>query len=312
MTARRWKMGVLGVTVAASLVPAACSVGSSPPVSGKAPNTSPGQPNPPAGQISSSPDAPSASPDPSPSPSPSPSVQKPVSALSKIKESCPSVLSWDDFHRSNRSLHRDRLPTGQRYYASGPDAQRIVHDRYVSAVLPQTPDLLYVWLHRAPATLAARFVFTQGGTPGQIAVIGVAPRHSVIGHRHMLGFGIGSVQLAIHPEYWDLFYLVDNNNKLSYITVGTGHFRRPLRQDGKMVYRMTMTIRPKSSSVSITVPGSHATYQNAAFNELWGRLYGVQVRRPHSTDGSAQFLTAGSSASPCSASALLGRLNKGR
>lgn len=304
MSVRRTRACLAALAITTSMITAACSTAPSASHTPKATNPSPGSSNP--AQSSGSP---SPSPDPSPSPSASPSasasVHKPVSAVARIRKACPSVLSWDDFHRSNRSLHRDQLPTGQRYYASGPDAQRIRHDHYISDVQPATPDILYVWLNRSPATLAARWVFTPAETSGQNAVIGVAPRHAVIGHRHLLGFGIGSVQLAVYPGYWKLLYVVDDNNKLTYNAVGIGYFPHPLRQNGHTVYRMSMTLHPKSSSVTITFPGGHRTFQSTAFDELWGRLYGIQVRRG-STDGNAEFMTAGSSAAPCSASALLG------
>lgn len=311
MSLRRRRCALVTLLITLSLLSTACSTASSPP-GHKVVEHSPSRPGPSASQTGSSPDSSASarqSPLPSPSPSSSASADKPVSALTQIKHSCPSVLSWDDFHRPNRSLHRDRLPTGQRYYASGPDAQRISHDRYVSNVQPATPDILYVWLVRSPATLAARWTFTPGETSGQNAVIGVAPRHAVIGHRHLLGFGIGSVQLAIYPGYWKLLYVVDDNNQLSYNAVGIGYFRHPLRQDGKTLFQMSMTLHPKSSSVSITFPGGHRTFLNTAFDSLWGRLYGIQIRRS-STDGNAQFTAAGASAAPCTASSLLGPLRK--
>lgn len=170
----------------------------------------------------------------------------------------------------------------------------------------QEADLLYVWLRRAPVTLAARFVFTPGQTSGQNAVIGVAPRHKVIGVRHLLGFGIGSVQLAIYPRYWQLFYIKNPDYKTYFVTVATGGFPHPLRQDGHTAYQMALTYHPGKSSVTIEFPGGRRTFSNPYFAAFWGRLYAIQMRRPYSTDGNGAFLVAGTAATPCSSAAILG------
>lgn len=296
---RRPRVRLLALAITVSLLPAACSTDSTRP---RTPHTfvsSPGSP-------SASPRSPSESPSPSPVRSPSPSAHSAVSALQRVQEACPSVLSWDDFHRSDRSLHRDRLPTGQRYYASGPDAQRISHNQYVSDVAANTPDLLYVWLHRTPVALAARWVFVRDQTMRENAVIGVAPRHAVIGHRHLLGFGIGSVQLSIYPDHMWFFYITNANYSLQYHTVAMMQFNSALHQDGHTVYHMAMAFHPTTSSVVIEYPGGQRTFRNPAFNQLWGRLFGIQVRRPHATDGNVRFVTAGSASRRCSTSSLLG------
>lgn len=301
---RRPKACMVALAITVGIVSTACSTALSPSQSPKAsshpatssrpPSASPSQPSQPSQSSARS------------SRSPSPPIQQSVSPAAQIKKSCPSVLSWDDFHRSDRSLHRDHLPTGQRYYASGPDPQRIQDNQYVSKVRPQDPDILYVWLRRRPATVAARWVFTPGQTSGQNAVIGLAPRRAVIGHRHLLGFGIGSVQLAVHPQYWQLFYITNTNSSLQYHIVETRSFRQPLHQDGRTVYQMSMKLDPSGSSVMVTYPGGHTTVPNLAVGELWGKLFGIQVRRPHSGDGSARFLAAGASTAPCPARSLLG------
>lgn len=286
---------LLALIIAISVLSGGCSAVSSPPHTPTA--------------ISHAPISPhhrSKSPSPSSVSSSAAVRRRPASALARIKQACPSVLSWDDFHRSDRSLHRDRLPTGQRYYASGPNQQLIRRNRYVSKAQPGVPDLLYVWLGHRPATLATKWVFTPGETSGQNAVIGVAPRQAVIGHRHLLGFGIGSVQLAVYPQYWMLFYITNANYSLHYHTVAMAGFKHGLRQDGRTIYQMAMTLHPANSSVTVRYPGGTGTYANPAFAALWGPLFGLQVRRPQSSDGNVQFLTAGSASAPCSAPALLG------
>lgn len=311
---RHPKATLMALTLAAGLLSAGCSPTSSQPQEGNETSPSTSYASASADQPSSSrPQASTSSRATSPAPSATAPAHKAVSTLARIKDSCPSVLSWDDFHRSDRSLHRDRLPTGQTYYASGPDSQRIHRDRYVSDVqATPNPDILYVWLGRRPITLAARWVFTPGATSHQNAVIGVAPRHAVIGHRHLLGFGIGSVQLAIYTRYWQLFYITNTNYFVEYHTVAIGDFKHPLRQDARTVYQMSMRLHPSNSSVSITYPGGRAHFQNPAFSELWGRLYGLQVRRPRSTDGSARFLASASAYAACPASSLLGPLHRHR
>lgn len=296
--ARRTRASLIALAIAASVLPAACSTASSPPSTTHA--TSPSADNPSPAQTSESA---SPSPAPSPSASPSASAQKPVSAVDRIRKACPSVLSWDDFHRSDRSLHRDRLPTGQRYYASGPDPQLIRHNRLVSPGAA-APDILYVWLQKAPVTIAARWFFSARETSREHAVIGVAPRHAVIGHRHLLGFGIGSVQLAVYPDHWWFFYITDVSNSLQYHTVAMGSFSVPLRQDGHTAYRMAMRIQPKASVVTITYPGGRKTVQDPAFDQLWGRLFGIQVTRA-SNDGNVTYLAAASATAPCAPSSLL-------
>lgn len=304
------KAWLVAAVIAASLVPAACSGNSPGPGASPTTHPSPGHSSQVPTQPSGSPSPSASSPTPSPSASSSPSA-KPASALAEAKSACPSLLSWDNFHRSNRSLHRDRLPTGQVYYASGPDNQEIVNDRFVPNTDDlghgQEADLLYVWLRRVPITLAARFVFTPGQTSGQNAVIGVAPRHAVIGVRHMLGFGIGSVQLAIYPTYWQLFYIKNPDYKTYFITVATGQFKHPLRQDGHTTYDMALTYHPGKSAVTIQFPGGRRTFSNSYFADFWGRLYAIQMRRPHSTDGNGAFLVAGTASTACTTAQILGQ-----
>lgn len=316
---RPWKTLLVAGMIAASLAPAACSGNFPGPAASPTTNQSSGTSSHVPNEASGSPSPSASSPTASPSASPSPTA-KPASALAEAKAACPSLLSWDNFHRSNRSLHRDRLPTGQRYYASGPDAQRISHDRYVSQVEPNIPDLLYVWLQRRPTTLAARWVFTPGKTGEQHtrppswspanAVIGVAPRHAVIGHRHLLGFGIGSVQLAVYPDFWWFFYLTNPDYKVQVHNVAMANFNRPLKQDGRTIYQMSMSFDSLHSSVTVEYPGGRRRFQNPAFNQLWGRLYGLQVRRGQSSDGNVRFVAAASSSERCSARLLLGPMHR--
>lgn len=303
VSVRRTRACLAALAITTSMITAACSTAPSASHTPKATNPSPANPNP--AQSSGSPStSPDPSPSPSASPSASPSVHKPVSAVARIRKACPSVLSWDNFHRSNRSLHRDRLPTGQQYYASGPYPQRIRHDRFVSPGY-HAPDILYVWLQRRPVTVAARWVFSHGQTSREHAVIGLAPRHAVIGHRHLLGFGIGSVQLAIYPDHWLFFYVTNANYSVQYHTIAIGYFSHLLSQDGRTVYQMAMTLHPENSSITIIHPGGRNTFESSAFEGLWGRLYGLQVTRAAS-DGNVSYVTAGSASAPCKPSSLLG------
>ena len=307
---RNWKSLLIAGLIATTLVPAACSGAAHQPTASAGTKQTPEHQGP-TSSLATHPSARSgASPTASPSPRTSPSVAKPLSALARTKKQCPSLLSWDNFHRSNRSLHRDRLPTGQIYYASGPDNQEIVNDRFIPNThdlgYGQQADLLYVWLRRAPVTLAARFVFTKGQTSDENAVIGVAWSHKVIGIRHLLGFGIGSVQLAIYPTYWELFYIKNPDYRAYFITVATGQFKHPLSQDGHTTYDMALTYHPGESSVTVQVPGDKRTYSNPYFSAFWGRLYAIQMRRPHSTDGNGAFLVAGTATRDCSTAEILG------
>lgn len=228
-----------------------------------------------------------------------------MARVDQIRKSCPSLLSWDDFHRSDRSLRQDKLPTGQTYIVSGPTEQRIHHNHYSAAVEPQRATILYVPLRQRPVTLATRWIFTPGGTSGENVVIGIASPHALPGHRRP-GFGSGSLQLAVYPQYWRLFYVVNRNHLVQLHTLAIGDFRKPLRQDSRTRYQMALRVDATKSSLTIAYPGGKRNVRNPVIKKLWGTMFGIQVRRPAGSDGSANFLTVGSAAAHCSPSSLLG------
>ena len=205
-----------------------------------------------------------------------------------------AVMSWDKFRRSNRRLEGDRAPSGHVYRTTGPPETNLLEDgRYVPRPLPGHASILYTELERTPDTVAAEFVWRSGSTQGANVVLGTCKE----------GFGLGSVQLAIYGSTEDkrahrwVLFAVPNPIVDPYPVLAAGDLREDFefRMDGITRYRFYLH-RTGSDGVLLQLPdGQIITHRHAAIASYWGKVSGVQLRRPRSGDAYAEFTAVASS-----------------
>ena len=159
--------------------------------------------------------------------------------------------------------------------------------RYAPRPVPRRASILYVEHSRPPATLAAEFVWGAATTYGANVIVGACA----------LGFGAGSIQLALYSrresrrDYdWSLF-MVPNPIQDPYPVLAQGRLRDDFEwvMDGDYRYRVYLH-RLESDRVMLQLPdGQVLTRQHPAIATYWGRVSGTQLRRPHTSDGYAEF-----------------------
>lgn len=227
----------------------------------------------------------------SPTPTPSPS---PSTTPTPTPTPTPTTAAMtDNFHRSDRDIAGDRTPSGSSYLVQndqGGTGLRISAEQLVRGQ-PQNwgpagaPVLIWP-LPSTPTSVGASFVFVPGTAAGQNAVVGACPQ----------GFG-SSVQLAVYPTRWILFYTYQPDPSIdgsSIVNIATGSIA-PLAVDGVTEYQMGMEADLATSTVTISYPGGSETISDPAISKYWGSRLGVQVRRPHASDGDARFTSISAS-----------------
>lgn len=218
-------------------------------------------------------------------PSPSPTVS-PTPAITPTVSPTPQLYT-DSFLGGDGNIDGQYAPSGAKYFVRNPvttTGLSIVDHRLVrtnpTAYGPGAPTLMWPFTND-PFSVGAQFSFTAGSTDLQNVAIGTCAT----------GFGAGSVQLGVSPTGWTLFYTYSKTStSTAIVPLAQGSFAHPLATDGSVVYRMSMAVNVASSSVQITYPGGTRTLSDPAIAQYWGDLAGFQIRRPSSTDGSAQLV----------------------
>ena len=137
--------------------------------------------------------------------------------------------------------------------------------------------------HRKPLSRASvSYVFTEGTSAQQNVVLGACET----------SLAIGSIQFAVFPDHWVLFYTLRNKpigTGTAIVPLNTGKFSKPLEMDGKTVYTTTMAVDLEKSEVTVNMPGGTRTFADPHISRLWGNRAVVQIRHPTEADGDAQI-----------------------
>lgn len=161
---------------------------------------------------------------------------------------------YDNFQRSDRDLSKDVCPSTTLGYALQPEpSSDLTTMSIVSGVARRSttasagsPILLAPV--RSPITaMGVEFAFTAGTTVPTGAIIGTCA----------VGFGSGSIQLAVHPTGWQLFRYNGGST-----VIASGTFATPLATDGVTRYRAFCWYDAASSSVRISIPAGDGTVNN--------------------------------------------------
>lgn len=191
----------------------------------------------------------------------------------------------DAFRRSDRNLNGDISPWGEPYVVQfDPGDTRLVirGERMVRGNAanfgPDGAPVLTAPGRVAPTVVGMSYVFTPGATRRENAVVGVCTR----------SFGYSSVQFAVYPGGWVLFYAQAGS---ALVDLASGQFATPLATDAQTVYQTVMSVDLANSSVTVDYPGATQTFTDPAIAQHWGTLAGFQVRHPAATDGDVQVLS---------------------
>lgn len=148
---------------------------------------------------------------------------------------------------------------------------------------PKGAPVLIVPNPTEPGVVAERYVFTAGQTMNENVVVGACAT----------AFGASSIQLAVYPDHWLLYYTLKvpppGTGALVH-ELATGTFPHPLATDGRTVYQSAMRVDLPNSSVTVEYPGGSRTVTNPVIAQYWGKLMGIQIRHPQPTDGDVQIL----------------------
>ncbi|MGI8761851.1 MAG: hypothetical protein ACR2LF_11280 [Jatrophihabitantaceae bacterium] len=197
-------------------------------------------------------------------------------------------VAWGYFHRSDRNIAGQTAPSGQLYgvHVQGPSGTGLeIHDGRLVREHPQQygvsgAPILIVPVATQPGVVAEQYVFTRGRTMNQNVVIGLCAT----------SFAASSIQFAVSPTDWKLFYTVKlpaPARRTAIVTLSSGRFAMPLAVDGVTRYQSIMQVDPVRSSVTVSYPGGTKTLVNPTIGAYIGPLFGVQIRRPLPTDGDA-------------------------
>lgn len=197
----------------------------------------------------------------------------------------PGIAMTDSFQGPNRVIAGERTPSHSAYLVDNTTATTL---EIRNAELVRTPAANYgptgapilIWpLPTKPVSVSARFVFTPGSADSQNVVIGTCA----------YSFGRSSVQLAVSPHGWVLFYTLERpapDTGTAIVNIASGSLPT-LAMNGRTSYQMEMQADLTNSSVRIEYPGGTRTISDPAIGKYWGSRFGVQIRRPHSPDGDA-------------------------
>ena len=223
-------------------------------------------------------------PDPKPSaaasgtPTSNPAVLgKPADAVDlDLDGSISSFEGYTDNHGQSFLVHGDSWGT-----------ELVVHGRVLErepadAFGPTGAPILVIETDRPVQELSASYRFTPGSTANQNAVIGACDT----------SFTFGSIQFAVSPASWVLFYTVKKTATdlvTPIVPLAEGRFAAPLATDGRTEYTTTMRVDLDRSSVTVRFPGSQRNFTDPRIAQLWGDKAGIQIRRPSPTDGNIQL-----------------------
>jgi hypothetical protein len=231
---------------------------------------------------------------PVPTPTPTPSTSPTPTVTPTPTATATPQLYTDTFPGRDGNIDGEVSPSGAKYFVRNPigTGLSVVDHRLVrtspAVYGPGAPTLMWPF-GRDSLSVGAQFTFTAGSTAQQNVVVGTCP----------IGFGSGSVQLSVSPTNWTLFYTyLRTSTSTAIVPLAQGAFANPLATNGSVVYRISMAVNIASSSTQITYPGGSQIVSNPAIAEYWGTLVGFQIRRPSSTDGSAQIVTIFADAEP--------------
>ena len=183
-----------------------------------------------------------------------------------------------------------QIETGQILRVNFPDSsQNIVDGKFMCTPNAAEARISYIDTATPIKNIVAEFSFLDNDSnytmPEQRA-------NAVIGTTNANGFGLGSVQLAVYPNYWQLF-VVQNPIIDPYPILIREYYSTELPRNESLL--MSMKWDQVNSAVKIKVPYRDGTtiVSNSMINQYWGKTLGMQVRRPLSTSGIIAFNSIG-------------------
>ena len=189
--------------------------------------------------------------------------------------------AWDDFQRPDAIMQTgDLSPSGHVYKITGVAQQYILDERYNSDALGAA-SIAYLQLESKPIKISAKFIFTDEGKPlqhfSENAVIGTAEA----------GFGLGSIQLGIWRDRWQLF-VVQNPIIDPYPIIMSLKFDEPLQPE--IEYSMSLEWDELTSSITVFAPdGGVMMITHPEINQYWGSRFAIQMRRSRDSFGKVRF-----------------------
>lgn len=202
-----------------------------------------------------------------------------------------SVIFNDDFQRPNQVLASGGngmlAPTGQRYRSEGTvksdgsDAALISGYRHIWAdqITPGSDPIriLDAALDRVPNVVGAEFIFVAGTSNRQNAVIGCMPTDS---------FNNASIQLAIYPTKFRLFYVTASAQADVIYT----DLPSPLAVDGTTRHQIFLKRDSATSTVIAECNGVILySWTDPMVLTHWGKYVGFQERIEVAGDGSVEW-----------------------
>lgn len=216
------------------------------------------------------------------------------------------LLSWDTFARGDRDLTIDTAPSGETYvtiataalkaYIAGGMMIRSSTSTFGGngAAFAYSPHVVQ------PTVLGALFRFTSFdvNTPGTPAT--TRGQNLVVGATPAVFSNPSSIQFAVWPDTWQLFYTHFNGVSTDIVVLQSGTWATPLAVDDLTAYFAVMRLDTSTSpnwTVRCELNGVLVTsYSGTEINSYWGNRQGTQIRHQVATDGDVRVLARAAAA----------------